>query len=316
VTTEADTAAGGYSIRVIARLTGIPADTLRMWERRYGFPKPGRSATKIRAYSHDDLERLNLITQALAAGHRPGAVVPLDRPELERVVALTAEPRPRPRAAQRPQGRPKPATLDGVVSALVAGDVVAAQRLIRQAVGTLGARGFLVDFAHPLAVHVGELWANGTIDVRHEHMVTDALSTQLRVLLATYEGGANSPTILLAQLPGEEHLLGTEMTALYLALGGAVPRLLGSAAPVGQIAQAALELGADAVGLSLIRATALGELDDAILELRRALPRRVELWLGGSASDAVTVTAAHVHKFSSWTDLDAQLENLRRRARS
>ena len=36
--------ASGLPISVVERETGIPKDLLRMWERRYGFPQPGRDA--------------------------------------------------------------------------------------------------------------------------------------------------------------------------------------------------------------------------------------------------------------------------------
>src|SRR5690606_17590983 len=67
----------GLSIRVVVNRTGIPADTLRMWERRYGFPKPSRRAGGSRLYTEEDVVRLKLVSQALAAGFRPGEVVPL-----------------------------------------------------------------------------------------------------------------------------------------------------------------------------------------------------------------------------------------------
>ena len=44
-------AAHGYSIRVASRLTGVSSDTLRMWERRYGFPKPERTESQLRSYT-------------------------------------------------------------------------------------------------------------------------------------------------------------------------------------------------------------------------------------------------------------------------
>ena len=47
----ANEAPQGYSIRVASRLTGVSSDTLRMWERRYGFPKPERNESQVRVYT-------------------------------------------------------------------------------------------------------------------------------------------------------------------------------------------------------------------------------------------------------------------------
>lgn len=54
------------SIRVVSNRTGIPADTLRIWERRYGFPKPERTPGGSRVYTDEDVARLQLVNRALA----------------------------------------------------------------------------------------------------------------------------------------------------------------------------------------------------------------------------------------------------------
>src|SRR6187200_3341730 len=86
-------AAPGYSIRVASRLTGLSADTLRMWERRYGFPKPERNDSQIRVYSEADIERLILVGRALKAGYRAGEVIRRPIDELKQLLAGSAGPR-------------------------------------------------------------------------------------------------------------------------------------------------------------------------------------------------------------------------------
>ncbi len=45
-----------YSIKDLEQITGIKAHTLRIWEQRYDFIHPNRTATNIRYYSDDDLK--------------------------------------------------------------------------------------------------------------------------------------------------------------------------------------------------------------------------------------------------------------------
>ena len=66
----------------IERDTGIGKDTLRVWERRYGFPSPVRSSNGERLYSLGDLNRLILIKRLLDVGYRPKQLVSLSEPEL------------------------------------------------------------------------------------------------------------------------------------------------------------------------------------------------------------------------------------------
>jgi hypothetical protein len=40
----------GLTLKAVSRRTGIPAATLRTWERRYGFLRPVRSANGYRLY--------------------------------------------------------------------------------------------------------------------------------------------------------------------------------------------------------------------------------------------------------------------------
>ncbi len=44
-----------YSIKDLEQITGIKAHTLRIWEQRYDFIRPNRTATNIRYYTDDDL---------------------------------------------------------------------------------------------------------------------------------------------------------------------------------------------------------------------------------------------------------------------
>ncbi|MCU0935506.1 MAG: MerR family transcriptional regulator [Gammaproteobacteria bacterium] len=83
-----------YRIGAIARLTGIPTDTLRVWERRYRVVTPLRSATGVRLYRREDVARLALIRRLIDAGHAIGSVAHLGLTELEARLAEAAGPLP------------------------------------------------------------------------------------------------------------------------------------------------------------------------------------------------------------------------------
>lgn len=79
-----------YRIGAIARLTGIPTDTLRVWERRYEVVRPLRSETGVRLYRREDAARLALIKRLVDAGHAIGSVAGLSLPDLEERLAASA----------------------------------------------------------------------------------------------------------------------------------------------------------------------------------------------------------------------------------
>ena len=70
-----------------ARLTGLSAATLRVWEHRYGVVSPPKSASGQRTYSMDDVQRLRLIKRLTLEGHAIGMVANLAVDALTRLSA-------------------------------------------------------------------------------------------------------------------------------------------------------------------------------------------------------------------------------------
>ncbi len=66
-----------YRSGVVARLAGIPVETLRVWERRYGVVGPTLSEGGQRLYTPDDIRRLAVIKQVVDMGHPIGTVAAL-----------------------------------------------------------------------------------------------------------------------------------------------------------------------------------------------------------------------------------------------
>ena len=81
------------SIAATERDTGLSKETLRVWERRYGFPAPMRDAGGERGYPADQLAKLRLVKRLIDAGHRPGRIVSLDMTELRALAEGAAPPR-------------------------------------------------------------------------------------------------------------------------------------------------------------------------------------------------------------------------------
>ena len=73
-----------HSISDVSRIAGIPKDLLRMWERRYGYPKPARNENGDRIYSNEELDKLIAIRHLQEQGKRPGKLMALDLPSSDR----------------------------------------------------------------------------------------------------------------------------------------------------------------------------------------------------------------------------------------
>jgi methanogenic corrinoid protein MtbC1 len=291
-----------YSIRIASRLTAIELDTLRVWERRYGFPRPSRTSGGARVYSEADVEALKLIRRALGLGYRPGDVVGKSSEELGQLILV---------ASQAPSRgtRPTP-TIDSLLQALGRDDVATLRAGLRQAAADLGPKPFVVRVAQPLSVRVGELWSQGALEVRHEHLLTECLSAQLTLLASTHEIAVHAPRVLLATLPNERHGLGLEMIEVYLGSSQASPLRIGVDTPPEQIAEAARGLGADAVGLLVTQASDLKASAKQIRWLLAELPRKVAIWIGGGGAPELGLVHDALRVIVTWRDLDAAIAAL------
>ncbi|MDH3428172.1 MAG: MerR family transcriptional regulator, partial [Gemmatimonadota bacterium] len=76
-----------HPIQVVSHRTGLSADVLRAWERRYGAVRPDRSASRRRLYSDRDIERLILLRRATKAGRTIGQIATLPDDRLRQLVA-------------------------------------------------------------------------------------------------------------------------------------------------------------------------------------------------------------------------------------
>jgi len=282
-------------------------ETLRAWERRYGFPQPQRRAgSNRRLYSAADVERLVSIQRALARGYRVGDVIGKSDGALAALAEVT------------PRGAPsEPATdVEALLGLLGRDQVPELESQLRRAAVALGPRRFITDFAHPFAVSIGQAWADGRLSVRHEHVATECLVTQIRQMLASYQDIEARPLVLLATLPGEPHTLALQMVALFLVVVGAKPRLLGGSTPAGEIVACARGLGADVVGLTITPSSNRAESRRAIRSLRRHLPPDVPVWLGGGGAAALGLDDEGTRVVTSWSAIEEAVAAFRDRPRS
>ena len=289
----------GHTIKVVAERTGVEMGTLRAWERRYGFPQPGRrEGSNRRLYSDADVARLVAIKRLLDRGYRVGDVVGKQVHELE---MLAATPAHRPGSAVLETLPPAVPEL----MALVAGDRISElEAQLRHAAAALGPRRFVTDLVHPLAVGVGRAWADGRISIRQEHIATECLVTQLRQMLASYQDIHASPLVLLATLPGEFHTLALDIVALYLVVAGAKPRLLGGPTPPEQVAECARVLRADVVGIGVTTGGQSEPVKNDLRALRSALDGNIRLWVGGAGASALDADLQGATLVDSWDAID------------
>ena len=261
------------SIGAVARATGLSADTIRVWQKRYGFPVPQRRPSGHRAYSVTDVRRLRRISEALARGHRPGQVVSLSEARLDALLTGTA-----PTRSATPQGV---TPLKPLMSLVRAHDGQALTSALLSDAAALGPIEFLRLRIVPMIEMVGDGWARGELGIAHEHAFSERVEDVLRVVRLPFERDAAGPRITLATLAGETHGLGLQMCAVVAAFSGLVPHLLGTDLPVAEIAAATRARKSTALAISVSISTGGPASRDQLTELRRAVPAATPIFVGG-----------------------------------
>ena len=292
--------APSLTIAAVERDTGIGKDALRVWERRYGFPSPGRDAHGERVYPAEQVETLRLVKRLLDAGHRPGRLLRL-RPE--EILAL-ADAQAATQALAASAGGPG-ADLEPFIEMILRHDAAGLRHELARGLARLGAARFVTDLVAPLSVAVGEAWMSGRIQVFEEHSYSEEVQVVMRQAIAQMpeppEGG--HPRVLMSTFPGEAHGLGLLMAETLLRLEACPCISLGVQTPVLDIVRAAQAHHADVVAIGLSSAMGPQQVVDALGDLRGLLPAAVEVWAGGSAAVLQRRPVAGVRALRSLLDI-------------
>lgn len=274
----------GMPIAVVERETGLGKDTLRVWEKRYGFPVPLRDAAGDRLYPSEQVEQLRLICRLLNAGQRPGKVVGLGKEALQSKVSELTQTHAS--GTLRPNVLEQEALIESLLSALDSHDQQTLRNELTHAQLRMGMDDFVIDLVAPLTIAVGDAWAKGRFEVFAEHLFTEVVTGVLRSSLFTLAPLSNTagPKVLLTTLPQEMHALGLLMVEALLVMEGFTCISLGTQTPISDIVQAANAHQVDLVALSFTNVVS-GEIVLASLdELRAQLPTEITLMVGGSCS--------------------------------
>lgn len=294
------------SIAAVERDTGLSKDTLRVWERRYGFPLPERDAFGERAYPLDQVEKLRIIKRLLDAGHRPGRVVSMQIDALQ-VLGQSLS------AAPQSLAHGEHTDLRLYMDLVKSHDVEGLRRTLGQVGMRLGLAMLISEVIAPLNVMIGDAWMRGQLEVFEEHMYTESVNAVLRNAIAHIPASAatSRPRVLLSTFPQEPHGLGLLMAEAMLSLEGCRCLSLGTQTPIWDIVLAATAHRADIVALSFTASQNPNQVISGLEELRQKLPRAVGILVGGSCPIVGRKTPEGIFAASGFAGLASYIANWR-----
>jgi len=215
----------GIPIHEASLALGVPAPTLRAWERRYGVPLTRRSEGGHRRYTEAALRELRLMRDEIARGRRAGEAARSVRALLEQSGAARG-------------------LVDDFLDASDRLDPARMRAVLDRAVETLSLDTAVDEVLMPGMRQVGLRWETGRCDVAQEHMSTEAARGWLSRLAAFAPVPSSDAPVLLACGPRDLHTLGLEALGVLLAYRGRPCRVLGARTPAATLVTAASATGA------------------------------------------------------------------------
>jgi methanogenic corrinoid protein MtbC1 len=255
-----------FNTKAVVHQTGIPAPTLRAWERRYGILAPRRGENDYRLYSERDMMMVAWLRERVESGMTISQAIALLR-SLE--PARRKSRRGKAAAAAFPHdgvAAPAPAlaaapaldhfAADDLVATLIhqvaALDEPAAAHTIAQALAVYAVEDVCLQLFTPALVEVGRLWAAGELSVTVEHFASALVRAQLESLFRASARPELGHLVLVGCAPGELHELGALMVALFLRRAALRVAYLGQSCEARPLAQTVAALRPAAVVLSAV----------------------------------------------------------------
>ena len=264
-----------YNTRAVVLRTGVPADTFRAWERRYGLPSPARSNGNQRLYSDRDIATIAWLRDQTRSGVTISQAVELFRSR-ERAQNLANPVTDQPESA--PATRSEPTTVDGrlarytaaLVNALVAYDAETATKLLDEAGALLSVEDLCLNIVQPALYEIGNRWQRGEIAVSGEHFATSFAVRRLGSLFNASRPEHGAGPIVAACLEGELHEAGLLMTCLFLSRRGFRVIYLGPNLPADDLVAALDDIRPTLVLLSATTPDGAARLSNASREIKDA----------------------------------------------
>ncbi|MBV9546719.1 MAG: B12-binding domain-containing protein [Chloroflexi bacterium] len=265
-----------YNTAAVVQRTGVPATTIRAWERRYGYPLPRRDTGGQRLYSEREIEGIRWLADQTAHGVAISRAVAMLRgghavPGRSEAAATQA---PRSFASVR----------SDMLNALLALELDRAEAVLAEAFALYSVEDVCLNVFEPLLVEVGDRWNAGELSIAEEHYITGFVRARLFALLDAYQrAGAAGPLVLLACAPEEWHELGILLVSVFLARRGAAARYLGPNLPLDALKSLVEQHHPAVVALSAQSRETARKLREAAPLLAEGPPPHPQLVFGGQA---------------------------------
>jgi DNA-binding transcriptional MerR regulator len=293
---------GVYTIKFVARQTGIKPYLIRTWEARYRAICPERTDTNRRVFCDKDINRLVLLKQAVEAGHAISSVARMSDADLKDLLGRSEDSSPPGRhphdhsAASSDDAPGKiSGTMDLALSHIVNLDAASLEKVLSDAAVDMPRHAFLQLLILPMFEKVGRLWRAGELKTINEHMASMVVRSLLWDMLRSVTVSKTAPRIVVATPVGHWHEFGALASALSASESGWQVAYFGPNLPSDEIAYAVRRLKAKALALSLCHRLNNQALAVELNKIRRLVGPSLPIFIGGPGTATTRKTIATIN---------------------
>jgi MerR family transcriptional regulator, light-induced transcriptional regulator len=267
------------SIGALSRLSGVQIETIRNWERRYGWPTPIRLDSGHRRYPSELVPRLRLARSAVDLGFKPSYIAAAPRDELDAAVRLARESSQKQDTAQTAAGHEN--EIEAILTQVTHLDANRFETTLRKCWCKYGADTFICDLIEPLLSRIENAIGEERMTIVHEHFATELLSGFLVAQWRPLSVGIHPCKAVVTGLEGEHYPLPLHMSAIFLVIHNIEVVFLGPNTPISDIVIAARQSGAIAVAVQCAPDSDRMKSKYLLTNLRAAIPPSVTVAVGG-----------------------------------
>jgi DNA-binding transcriptional MerR regulator len=214
-----------FTIKDLENLSGIKAHTIRIWEQRYNFLKPQRTATNIRYYSNQELKTLLNISLLNKYGYKISHINKMSTDELRNKLTSLS-------GSQAQQER----IVNDLIQYMIDLDIESFESLLDQHIDSRGIEKTIHYIIFPFLDRIGILWLTDHINPAQEHLITNVIRQKIIVGIENIATIFDLKTTILLFMPeNEHHELGLLFLQYLLKSRGVKTIYLGANVPVADL---------------------------------------------------------------------------------
>jgi methanogenic corrinoid protein MtbC1 len=240
-----------YNLKAVLQETGLAADTLRAWERRYGLPVPNRTSGGHRLYSERDIYIIKWLIARQAEGLSISRAVDLwNEKTASGSDPLADSPLPTLTSASAASAQFAPETnLDALrahwIKACIDFNESMAEQTLNQAFSMFPVEAVCMEVLQKGMSEIGGLWYENRASVQQEHFASALAMRRIDTLISASPAPTRQQTVIVGCAPNEWHAFTPLLISLFLRRRGLNVIYLGANVPANLFQEMAAKVHAD-----------------------------------------------------------------------